>query len=198
MERGCGDTGVKNCKFALSFSNSFFMQDLINNNYARIIFSTLCVYLFIVIAIRLFGKKELAQLSVVDLVFILLISNAVQNAMVGPDATLLGGLVAASTLFIVNYLLKFLQYRFPKFKKAVQGDITILVYKGKMLASNMQKVKISKDELMEAIREHSVATLEEVDLAIMEVDGGISVLSEKSQHKTVKRRKVHKVLTKQS
>ena len=174
------------------------MQDLINNNYTRIIFSTLCVYLFIVIAIRLFGKKELAQLSVVDLVFILLISNAVQNAMVGPDATLVGGLVAASTLFIVNYLLKFLQYRFPKFKKAVQGDVTMLVYKGKMLASNMQKVKISEDELMEAIREHSVATLEEVDLAILEVDGGISVLSEKSQHKTVKRRKVHKVLTKQS
>ncbi|WP_216086311.1 hypothetical protein [Paludibacter propionicigenes] len=66
------------------------MSELISNNYVRIVFSTFVIYLFIVIAIRLFGKKELAQLSVVDLVFILLISNAVQNAMVGPDSTLMG------------------------------------------------------------------------------------------------------------
>jgi len=84
------------------------MQELLSNNFVRIIGSTLAVYLFIVIAIRIFGKKELAQLSVVDLVFILLISNAVQNAMVGPDSTLSGGLVAATTLFMVNYLLKYL------------------------------------------------------------------------------------------
>ncbi|HJV78261.1 MAG TPA: hypothetical protein VJ602_07740, partial [Paludibacter sp.] len=70
------------------------MNELLGNNYVRIIFSTFVIYLFIVVAIRLFGKKELAQLSVVDLVFILLISNAVQNAMVGPDSTLSGGLVA--------------------------------------------------------------------------------------------------------
>jgi len=173
------------------------MYELLNNNYLRIIGSTLTVYLFIVIAIRLFGKKELAQLSVVDLVFILLISNAVQNAMVGPDATLLGGLVAASTLFVVNYLLKYLQYRFPQFGKIVQGDATMLVYQGKILEEHMKRAKITTDELMEAVREHGVKSVKEVDLAIMEVDGSISVLSDKYQKKTVKRRKVHKVLTKQ-
>lgn len=173
------------------------MHELLSNSYIRIIGSTLAVYLFIVIAIRLFGKKELAQLSVVDLVFILLISNAVQNAMVGPDATLLGGLVAASTLFIVNYVLKFLQYRFPKFEKIVQGDATMLIYKGKVLQSHLKIAKISMDELMEAIREHGVANVKDVDLAIMEVDGSISVLSQKYQKKTVKRRQPHKVLTKQ-
>jgi uncharacterized membrane protein YcaP (DUF421 family) len=169
------------------------MPELLNNNYIRIIGSTLAVYLFIVIAIRLFGKKELAQLSVVDLVFILLISNAVQNAMVGPDATLLGGLVAASTLFLVNYLLKYMQYRFPQFGKLVQGDATMLVYQGKLLESHMKKAKITTDELMEAVREHGVKSIEEVDLAIMEVDGSISVLTDKYQKKTVKRRKGHKV-----
>jgi uncharacterized membrane protein YcaP (DUF421 family) len=169
------------------------MPELLNNNYIRIIGSTLAVYLFIVIAIRLFGKKELAQLSVVDLVFILLISNAVQNAMVGPDATLLGGLVAASTLFLVNYLLKYMQYRFPQFGKLLQGDATMLVYQGKLLESHMKKAKITTDELMEAVREHGVKSIEEVDLAIMEVDGSISVLSDKYQKKTVKRRKGHKV-----
>lgn len=174
------------------------MHELFNSNYIRIIGSTLAVYLFIVIAIRLFGKKELAQLSVVDLVFILLISNAVQNAMVGPDSTLLGGLVAASTLFLVNYLLKYLQYRYPRFGKVVQGDATMLVYKGKILEAHMKKAKISEDELIEAIREHGVASVKEVDLAIMEVDGSISVLSGKYQKKTVKRRQAHKVLSKQS
>ena len=173
------------------------MHELLNNNYVRIIGSTLAVYLFIVIAIRLFGKKELAQLSVVDLVFILLISNSVQNAMVGPDSTLSGGLVAASSLFIVNYILKYLQYRFPKFGKIVQGDATMLIYQGKMLKTHMKNVKISEDELMEAVREHGVATVKDVDLAIMEVDGSISVLSSKYQKKTVKRRQAHKVLTKQ-
>lgn len=173
------------------------MNELLANNYIRIIASTLAVYLFIVVAIRLFGKKELAQLSVVDLVFILLISNAVQNAMVGPDSTLLGGLVAASTLFLVNYLLKYLQYRFPKFGKIVEGDAVMLVYKGELLEAHMKKAKITEDELMEAVREHGVASVKDVDLAIMEVDGSISILSNQYQKRTTKRRKTHKIVSKQ-
>jgi Predicted membrane protein len=172
------------------------MHELLSNNYVRIIFSTLVIYLFIVIAIRLFGKKELAQLSVVDMVFILLISNAVQNAMVGPDSTLVGGLVAASTLFITNYVFKYLQYHFPKFGKVVEGDATMLVYKGEILDSHMKKAKITYEELMEAVREHGVATVKEVDLAILEIDGNISVLSNSYQKKTIKRRKAHRVINK--
>lgn len=171
------------------------MNEILTSSYVRIIGSTLAVYLFIVIGIRIFGKKELAQLSVVDLVFILLISNAVQNAMVGPDATLLGGLVAASTLFVVNYMMKYLQYRFPGFGKVVQGDATMLVYQGRILDDHMRKAKISTDELMEAVREHGVKSVKDVDLAILEVDGSISVLSDQYQKKTRKKRKVHKVLT---
>ncbi len=169
---------------------------LLDNNYLRIIGSTLAVYLFIVIAIRIFGKKELAQLSVVDLVFILLISNAVQNAMVGPDSTLSGGLVAATTLFLVNYLLKYLQFRFPKFGKAVQGEATMLVYQGKILDDHMKIAKISYEELMEAVREHGVESVKDVNLAIMEVDGSISVLSGQFQKKTIKKRTPHKVIVK--
>jgi uncharacterized membrane protein YcaP (DUF421 family) len=173
------------------------MHNLLSNNYIHIIGSTLAVYLFIVIAIRLFGKKELAQLSVVDLVFILLISNAVQNAMVGPDSTLMGGLAAATTLFLINYLFKYLQYRFPRVGKLIQGDATMLIYKGEILKSHMKMVKITEDELMEAVREHGVASIADVDLAIMEVDGSISVLSDQYQRKTVKHRKVRRGLNKQ-
>lgn len=173
------------------------MFEILNNNYVRIIFSTFVIYLFIVIAIRLFGKKELAQLSVVDMVFILLISNAVQNAMVGPDSTLSGGLVAASTLFIMNYIFKYLQYRFPKFGKVIEGDATMLIYKGEIMETHLKKARITFEELMEVVREHGVSSVKEVDLAILEVDGNISVLSNEYKKKTVKRRKGHKILNKQ-
>ena len=168
------------------------MTELLTNNYVRIIFSTLVIYLFIVVGIRLFGKTELAQLSIVDMVFILLISNAVQNAMVGPDATLTGGLVAATTLFIVNFIFKSLQNRFPGFNKMIEGKATMLIYKGKISDEGLKNAGITFDELMEAVREHGVAKVEDVDLAILEVDGNVSVLSDEYQKHTVKKRKTRK------
>jgi len=173
------------------------MIELFQNNYIRIIFSSVAVYFFIILGIRLFGKKELAQLSVYDLVFILLISNAVQNAMVGPDSTLTGGLVAAASLFVVNFILKKLQFRFPQFGKAIQGEAIMLVFEGKILSSNMKNAGITEDELMEVIREHGVASVSEVDLAVLEVDGNISVLSTDIRKKTTRRRKAHKIISKQ-
>jgi len=170
------------------------MSVLLLNNYVRIIGSTAAVYLFIVLAIRLFGKKELAQLSVVDMVFILLISNAVQNAMVGPDNSLSGGLVAALTLFLLNYILKYLQYRFPRMNKLIEGDAILLVFKGKVMDEQLRKAQISVDELLETIREHGVASVKEVDLAILETDGNISVLSHNYERRTVKHRKSHKII----
>jgi uncharacterized membrane protein YcaP (DUF421 family) len=144
----------------------------------------------------LFGKKELAQLSVIDLVFILLISNAVQNAMVGTDSSLGGGMVAATSLFIVNYLFKLIMYRFPKLNKLIQGEPLLLIYNGKLNRKNMTKAKISIKEIMEAIREHGVAVVDQVDLAVLEVDGNISVMSHEFKNKTTKKRKAHKAITK--
>ena len=117
-----------------------------SEGYFKIALSSLAVYLFIIVAIRLFGKKELAQLSVIDLVFILLISNSVQNAMVGSDSSLSGGLVAATTLFVVNYLFKFLLYRFPKFGAVVQGTDLMLIYKGQLHVANLAKARITQQE----------------------------------------------------
>ena len=172
------------------------MMDILQNNYIRIILSSVAVYLFIILAIRIFGKKELAQLSVYDLVFILLISNAVQNAMVGPDSTLSGGLVAAASLFLVNFILKQLQFRFPGFGRAIQGDAVMLVFEGKILSSHMQNAGITEDELMEVVREHGVASLSDVDLAVLEVDGNISVITTELRKKTTRRRKAHKIVSK--
>jgi uncharacterized membrane protein YcaP (DUF421 family) len=174
-------------------------MEILNNSYIRIVLSSIAVYLFIVAAIRIFGKKELTQLSVIDLVFVLLISNAVQNAMVDAKLqSLLSGLVAAGSLFLLNYSMKQLQFRFPKFSRFVQGETLMLVYKGRVLKSHMLRARITKDELMEAIREHGIKSLEEVDLAILEVDGNISILSHDFSRKSSRRRKAHKIIAKQS
>jgi uncharacterized membrane protein YcaP (DUF421 family) len=169
----------------------------IHNSYLQIVVSSVAVYLFIILAIRLFGKKELSQLSVFDLVFILLISNAVQNAMVLGNETLFGGLAAALSLFAVNYILKHLQLRFPKFGKMVQGDAIMLVYHGKIIPSHLKMAGISEEEVLQAIREHGVASVKEVDLAVFEVDGNISVLSNDFVKRSHRKRKAHKVLSKQ-
>lgn len=166
------------------------------SGYTRIIISSISVYAFIVVAIRLFGKKELAQLSIFDLVFILLISNAVQNAMVGSDTSLQGGLVAASALFIFNYCFKLILYKFPKIGDIIQGEPLLLIYNGNINRKNITKAKITNEELMEAIREHGATTIEDINLAVLEVDGNISILSEEYRNKTSRRRQAHKIVAK--
>ena len=142
-----------------------------------IVLRSLAVYLFILVAMRLFGKKELTQLSVIDFVFILLISNSVQNAMVGSHTDLLGGIAAASSLFVVNYILKYIVFRSRSLKELLQGKPLLLIYHGRVLKEHLLQAKITHEELHAMIREHGVARFEEVDLAILETDGNISVLS---------------------
>lgn len=158
-------------------------------SYGKITLSCLVVYLFIIIAIRLFGKKELAQLSVLDLVFVLLISNSVQNAMVGSDTSLLGGIIAAASLFIVNYIFKKVLYKFPKLNRTIQGHPQLLIYKGKLLKQNLAKIQLTQSELEEAIREHGAETISDVDQAVFEVDGNISILSRGYTLQTINKRK---------
>ena len=147
------------------------------------------IYLFIVVAIRFFGKKELAQLSVVDLVFILLISNSVQNAMVGNDSSLQGGVAAALGLFICNYIFKFFINRSKKFSNIIQGEKIVLIQDGVVLQMGMKHAMMSVDELERAIREHGVTGIDKVDLAVLEVDGNISILSNDFKHRTMRPRK---------
>ena len=160
-------------------------------------FRSIIVYLFIVIAIRIFGKREITQLSVIDLVFILLISNSVQNAMVGPNTTLLGGLAAALALFVVNTLLGMLLFKSKKLSNLLQGESIMLIYKGKVLKKHLTEAGISMDELEQAIREHGVENAEKVDLAVLETDGNISILSDNYKHHTVRKRRAHKAVTKE-
>lgn len=159
-----------------------------------IIARSILVYLFIILAIRLFGKKELTQLSIIDLVFILLLSNSVQSAMVGNNYSLLGGLAAALGLFIANWILKNLVFRSESVSHFLQGDPLMLIYKGKVIQEHLRKTEISQKELEASIREHGVESIADVDLAILEVDGAISVMSRDFAHRTAKKRRIHKSL----
>jgi uncharacterized membrane protein YcaP (DUF421 family) len=166
------------------------------HTYLPIIISSASVYIFIVVAIRLFGKKELTQLSVIDLVFILLISNAVQNAMVGANSTLAGGLVAATTLFLVNYLLKYVLLHSAVLSQVIQGNPLLLVYNGQIVPDHLDQAQLSIGELEEAVREHGVESIQDVNLAVLEVDGNISVLSDNYSSKSTRKRKAHKIISK--
>jgi len=155
------------------------------------------VYLFMVIAIRISGRKELSQLNTSDVVLILLISNAVQNAMVGPDTSLQGGLVAAAVLFLLNFLLKKLVFSNASIRGLLLQKPEILVHNGKKEAGTMRRLGITPEELEEAMREHGVEYLKDVKLAMFEIDGNISIISGDQNLKQTyyKRKRRHKSLS---
>jgi uncharacterized membrane protein YcaP (DUF421 family) len=147
------------------------------NPYLDIIVRSASVYLFMLIALRIFGKKELSQLNTADVILILLISNSVQNAMVGSDTSLWGGLAAAAVLFIINFTLKKLMYTFPKFSDLMQEKPEVLIHDGKLDFKALSKLNITSDEIQEAMREHGIEHFSEVKLAMLEIDGNISIIS---------------------
>ena len=147
------------------------------DQYFDIIIRSAAVYLFMLIALRIFGKKELSQLNTADVILILLISNSVQNAMVGSDTSLWGGLAAAAVLFAINFSLKKLMYKYKTFSDFMQEKPEILIHEGKMDFKALSKLNITNDELKEAIREHGIEHFSEVKLAMLEIDGNISIIS---------------------
>jgi uncharacterized membrane protein YcaP (DUF421 family) len=161
--------------------------------YLIIALKSIAVYVFIIVAIRVFGKKEFAQLSIIDLVFILLISNSVQNAMVGADTSLEGGLVAAFSLFLMNYVFKKISLVSKGFSKAIEGEPIMLIYQGEVKLDGLEKAQISIDQLKAVVREHGIENVELVNLAMFEVDGNISVLSDNFKKSTQRKHKGHQV-----
>jgi uncharacterized membrane protein YcaP (DUF421 family) len=147
------------------------------NPYLDIIIRSAAVYLFMVIALRIFGKKELSQLNTSDVILILLISNSVQNAMVGSNTSLLGGLAAAAVLFTINFTLKKLMFKYKAFSDFIQEKPEILIHNGRLDTKILSKLNITDAELKEAMREHGIEHFKDVKLAMLEIDGNISIIS---------------------
>ena len=142
----------------------------------EIVLRTAVVYAVVLAGVRLSGKREVGQMTPFDLTLLLLISNAVQNAMTGPDTSLLGGAVAAVTLLVLNYVVAELSGGNRRFRRFIQGQPSLLVHDGKIIESHLAKEHVSMDELHRALREHGISTAKEVALAVLEVDGSISCL----------------------
>jgi len=123
------------------------------------------IYLLVLIGIRISGKREVGQMTPFDLTLLLLISNSVQNAMTGPDTSLAGGAVAATTLLVLNYLVAELSGANRRFRKYIQGQPSLLVHDGEVIESHMAREHVSMDELQRALREHGVGTYKDAALA---------------------------------
>jgi uncharacterized membrane protein YcaP (DUF421 family) len=137
------------------------------------------VYLFLIIGLRLSGKRELAQLNPFDFVVLLTLSNTVQNAIIGNDNSVTGGILGASTLLLVNYLVVRFLYRHNRLDEIVEGGSTVVVQDGVIQKDSLRKEVITLKELMEAARKQGFASLDEVDYADLEPGGGFSFIGKR-------------------
>jgi uncharacterized membrane protein YcaP (DUF421 family) len=137
------------------------------------------VYLFLIVGLRLSGKRELAQLNPFDFVVLLTLSNTVQNAIIGNDNSVTGGILGATTLLLVNYLVVRFLYRHNRLDELVEGRSTIIVQNGELQKDSLRQELITLKELMEAARKQGFASLEEVDYADLEPGGGFSFIGKR-------------------
>lgn len=142
----------------------------------EVILRTAIVYLFLVLVLRLSGKREVGQMSILELIVVLLISDAVQNSMVGANTSLLGGLIAVSTLLAMDFGLNALTGRSRRLRRAVEGEPRLLVRDGRLLPKALRQEGIDPEDVRTAIRNHGLANVEDVRLAVLETDGSISVI----------------------
>lgn len=137
---------------------------------------TAVIYALVLLGVRLSGKREVGQMTPFDLTLLLLLSNAVQNAMTGPDTSLLGGIVAACTLLVLNYVIAEYSGANRKFRRWVQGSPSLLIHDGHVIEAHMAREHVSLDELQRSLREHGIGSIGDVALGVLEVDGSISLL----------------------
>ena len=159
-----------------------------------IILRTALVYLALLFGLRIAGKREIGQMTIFDLVVLLLIANAVQNAMVGSDTSLTGGVLAVVVLLGLNALLARLRIRFPSLRKIVQGTPTLLILHGNVNEGNLRREGIDSETLEAALREHGITDNKDVEMAVLEIDGTISVVPK--GEKTLRTRKISHFLKK--
>lgn len=137
---------------------------------------TAIVIFALVLGVRVFGKREMAGMSVLDLVVVLALANAVQNAMTMGSGFLLVGIVSGATLIVVNRLLGSIFVKFPSFEAEVTGGPVVIVRDGQLERDHLRREGITPEEVMETIHGVGLATLAEVKLVILEADGSLSVI----------------------
>jgi uncharacterized membrane protein YcaP (DUF421 family) len=135
------------------------------------------VYVFLLILLRITGKRQVGQMAPFDLVLLLVLSNAVQNSMNGGDNSLVGGLISATTLVGLNFLIGLITYKSKKLEAIIEGRPQVLVHNGKLFEDVMASAKLTHHELDSALRQAGCNCVEEVHSAILENNGSISVVA---------------------
>lgn len=140
------------------------------------ILRSVVIYLFILLAFRFTGKRQVGQLTPFDLVVLLIISNVVQNAVIGNDNSLGGGILGAVTILALNWAVVEISYRFKPLRRVMTGEPTLLVHDGNVLKGHMERERITMEDLEAALRKSGVASLDQVRFAVLEENGQISVI----------------------
>ena len=148
----------------------------IGSSLPEVVLRTAVVYLFLVFVLRLSGKREVGQMSILELIVILIISDAVQNSMVGENSTLWGGLIAVLTLLAMDFGLKALSSRSRRVHHVVEGEPRLLIRDGRLLDKALREEGVEVEQVRAAVRSQGIARVEDVRLAVLETDGSISVI----------------------
>ena len=148
------------------------------------------VYFFLVVGLRLAGKRELAQLNPFDLVVLLLLSNTVQNAIIGEDQSVTGGLVGGATLLILNYFVVRFLFRHEKVSRLVEGEEVVLIEGGKIREERLRNESITRVEILEAAHKQGFGSLDEVERAILEPGGALTFLAKKPEPEVLRHREL--------
>jgi uncharacterized membrane protein YcaP (DUF421 family) len=140
------------------------------------------VYGFLLVILRISGKRQVGQLAPFDLVLLLVLSNAVQNSMNGGDNSLIGGLVSAATLIAVNFTIGFATFKSKRLEAIIEGRPQIIVHNGKVFEDVMARAQLTHHELQAALRQAGCSCVEEVGTAVLENNGSISVVRRNGNH----------------
>jgi uncharacterized membrane protein YcaP (DUF421 family) len=159
---------------------------------AEKILRPILVYAFLIVGLRLAGKRELAQLNPFDLVVLLTISNTVQNAIIGDDNSVTGGLIGAATLLTVNHFVVRFLYGHARLDRLVEGDTAVLIDNGVVRQQRLQAELITLTELESAAHKQGFATLDEIDRAILDPGGTIAFFAKKPTPETSRH---HEIMT---
>lgn len=139
------------------------------------------IYCALIFFVRVTGKRQIGQLSPFDLILLLILSEAVQNAMMDDESSITGGLIAAATLLGLNYLVGFITYKSDRAEEIIEGKPEVLVLHGKLVKDVAEAARITQTELESALREAGIFKIEDVKLAILENNGSVTVQSYDNQ-----------------
>jgi uncharacterized membrane protein YcaP (DUF421 family) len=144
------------------------------------------VYVFLIVGLRLAGKRELAQLNPFDLVVLLTLSNTVQNAIIGDDNSVTGGLIGAATLLFVNHIVVRFLFDHEKLDRLVEGEPDVLIDRGVIQVDRMKKELITRADLEVAAHKQGFGSIDEIDRAILDPGGGICFFAKKPSPDTAR------------